>query len=333
MKIIIAGGSGFLGYSAALELLKQGQEIIAIAHPSELDMTNSLDQRIQFIHKDLSLLSIGDLDLLFRELDGDVFVYALGPDDRTTVSTDPWVFFEEALVDRSKRILSSAIRSGIQRVVVLGSYFAYFDRQFDGILSKHHPYISARVIQEETILSMIRSAQISGCIVELPYIFGTLPHKKPLWKEHFYDQLKVGRRLYFPKGGSTATITSENVAKVIAKLCLNEQVPDRIAPCDENIEFSDMIEWMKEAMNDDAKIVWMNPDVASFFGGILQFFHKLHHRQSGLHYAHLMKDIQSKKLSIEEGAYQSLLGLDTDKPNMKMWIIQTMIDAKEKANS
>ena len=72
-------------------------------------------------------------------------------------------------------MLRLAKENGVKHVVVLGSYFAYFAKAWaEKELTKWHPYIRSRIDQETMCLSFA-DENFDVAVLELPYIFGTLP--------------------------------------------------------------------------------------------------------------------------------------------------------------
>ena len=98
---------------------------------------------------DIASLTDDELILLFQGYDA--LVFAAGVDDRVTPKRPAYPFFVKHNVESVKRVFSLAREAGVKRGVVLGSYFAYFDRLWPEMkLSQHHPYIRSRVEQDKS---------------------------------------------------------------------------------------------------------------------------------------------------------------------------------------
>ncbi|MCC6868208.1 MAG: hypothetical protein IT522_05240 [Burkholderiales bacterium] len=100
----------------------------------------------------------------------------------------------------------------MRRAVVYGSYFAYFERLWPQMrFADKHPYIRSRRDQERMALSFA-SDDFSVGVLELPYIFGTQPGRKPVWV-FLVEAIRgmKGATLY-PKGGTTM-VTVRQVAQ------------------------------------------------------------------------------------------------------------------------
>ena len=82
-------------------------------------------------------------------------------------------------------------------------------------LTEKHPYIRSRIDQEDVAFSFA-DENFDVAVLELPYIFGTQPGRKPVWVI-LIEQLKMMDKLpctLYPAGG-TAMLTVRQVGEVI----------------------------------------------------------------------------------------------------------------------
>ena len=211
MKLIIVGGTGLLGYHATYVALERGYEVASLA----IDDASSNEwypKEVRQIIGDVFKMSEEELINVFNGFDE--MIYAVGPDDRYSPNEDAYNFFHLRLVEHCAKVYRAARKAGIKRSSLCSSYFLYFDRKFpEKKLSIIHPYIKVRKEQAERIIDVCHSKMgnlpnMEICIMELPYIFGTCPHRTPLWKETFLDRFANGwKTIYFPKGGSVMAST------------------------------------------------------------------------------------------------------------------------------
>jgi len=82
-------------------------------------------------------------------------------------------------------------------------------------LCEKHPYIRSRIDQEEVAFSFA-DENFDVAVLELPYIFGTQPGRKPVWVI-LIEQIKRMDKLPFTMypGGGTAMLTVRQVGEVI----------------------------------------------------------------------------------------------------------------------
>ena len=218
MKLIIVGGTGLLGYHATYVALERGYEVASLA----IDDASSNEwypKEVRQIIGDVFKMSEEELINVFNGFDE--MIYAVGPDDRYSPNEDAYNFFHLRLVEHCAKVYRAARKAGIKKSSLCSSYFLYFDRKFpEKKLSIIHPYIKVRKEQAERIIDVCHSKMgnlpsMEICIMELPYIFGTCPHRTPLWKETFLDRFANGwKTIYFPKGGSVMAST-RNVGEAL----------------------------------------------------------------------------------------------------------------------
>jgi len=298
-KVLIAGGTGFIGYHAAKLFLAKGVSVTAIALPNEIDLQGWFPHEINLIYGNLFELTEDEIIHMVKDQDFDTFIYALGPDDRTIPSGNASDFFQHYLVNQTKKIISAVHQGGIPRCIVLNSYFSHFDRVYRGELSKHHPYIRARISQELMLLDLANDTALEVMILELPFIFGTMPNRTPLWREHFLSQFDGMKKLYFPKGGGTAMISVEGVAEAIVACAFfgDSQVCYPIGM--QNMPYRQLIETMMSIINDSRKYVGIPAWIAAIGASKRDRMLKKAGKESGLNTYFLMRNILNRLFYID----------------------------------
>lgn len=111
----------------------------------------------------------------------DAFVYAAGVDERVEFPHPVYDAYKKYNINPTDRFLKMAKKCGVKRCVVLGSYFAWLAKERpDMQLCDKHPYIRSRVEQEEVAFKYADD-DMGVAVLELPYIFGTQPGRRPVW--------------------------------------------------------------------------------------------------------------------------------------------------------
>lgn len=296
-KVFIAGGTGFLGYPVAKLFLDRGAKVDTIALKNELPNLDFMDKRINLSFGNLFEMKDEEIAKLFTGKGYNAFVYALGPDDRVTPKAPAYEYFHEFLVEKCYNAIKLAKNAGVKKVAILGSYFAYFNKQLNGKLEKYHPYIRARVEQEERCLSLADD-NFTVCILELPYIFGVGENRKPIWKDSFLKYFDGYKKVFFPKGGGTAIIERSGVAEAVyACLALGKTGTFPIAS--DNITYKEMLEIMLKSLNDNRKIVELPAFLCALGSKGLVKKHKREGKEAGLYYPKLMNGVLNKKFYID----------------------------------
>jgi nucleoside-diphosphate-sugar epimerase len=212
MNIFMIGGTGLLGSAAAELFLERGHNVKSIALPP-LPVGAPIPAAMKLIFG--NYLDMDD-DALLALLQGcDCFVFAAGVDERVEFPPPVYAAYERYNIEPVQRLLGLAKQAGITSAVVLGSYFSYFAKEHPEMrLTEQHPYIRSRVAQEEAALAFADET-MGVAVLELPYIFGTQPGRKPVWTI-LIEQLSAmpGGITMYPKGG-TAMLTVRQVAQTI----------------------------------------------------------------------------------------------------------------------
>ena len=114
-----------------------------------------------------------DIKKCFKGCEG--FVFAAGVDERMPAQKGESIYrmFQRYNVIPLERMLRIAKESGVKKVVILGSYFSHFAKEWKQLnLTKFHPYIRSRLEQEIMATSFAEEGVMDVAILELPYIFG-----------------------------------------------------------------------------------------------------------------------------------------------------------------
>lgn len=164
--------------------------------------------KVENILADVNDLSDVEVLNLLEDVDG--VMYAIGADERIIPEAPAFSFFYEANVRPTQRLARLAAQSGVESFVIFGSYFAEFAERITDVNLKSQAYPATRLLQEQLGFAE-GEGKMRVTSLRLPYIFGTMPGRTPLWKM-FTDQIK-GRELYPVFEGGTAAVTVNQVAQ------------------------------------------------------------------------------------------------------------------------
>lgn len=212
MKIFMIGGTGLLGSEAAKELIARGHEVCSIALPP-IPEGSVLPAEMKIDFGNYLEMSDDELRNHFNGCEG--FVFAAGIDERVEGPAPIYEMFKKYNIEPVKRLLKIAKECGVKHSVILGSYFAYFEREYpEKELAKWHPYIRSRRDQEQAAFDFADN-NFDVAVLELPYIFGTQPGRKPVWTFLVESIRSMKGVTMYPKGGTTM-VTVHQVAQAIA---------------------------------------------------------------------------------------------------------------------
>lgn len=213
MNIFVVGSTGFLGYFVVQELLARGHSVRSISlHPAppELDFPEA----VELVLGDLNATTDEELRGMLQGMDG--LIFAAGLDDRFVPKAPAYPKFYEANVAASRRSIRLAKQAGIKRAVVFSSYFVVCHQRWPELrLPERHPYIRSRVEQIRETLEEAGD-DIAVSFLMLPYIFGSLPGKTPLWKPLIRYLNSILPWAFYPAGGS-AMVTADEVGRAAVR--------------------------------------------------------------------------------------------------------------------
>ena len=212
MKIFMIGGTGLLGSEAAKELIARGHEVSSIALPPLPDGAMlPPEMKLEFGN----YLELTDDELKQHLADCEGFVFAAGVDERVEGPAPIYDLYKKYNIDPVDRLLRLCKECGVKHAVICGSYFSYAAKKWPKKkLTKWHPYIRSRIDQENVAMSYAGDG-FDVAVLELPYIFGTQPGRKPVWVFLVEQVMSMKGATMYPKGGSTM-VTVRQVGQAIA---------------------------------------------------------------------------------------------------------------------
>lgn len=214
MKVFMIGGTGLLGSAAARIFIDRGHSVKSAALPP-LPEGAPIPEEMEIVFGNI----FQNTDEELRELMSgcDTFVYAAGVDERVEFKAPVYDSYKKFNIDPLHKFLPLCKELGYKRAVILGSYFSYLDKTNpDCHYAERHQYIRSRIDQEKVAESYAEAGKFDVAVLELPYIFGTQPGRKPVWVI-LIEQLKRMDKLpatLYPRGG-TAMLTVRQVGEVI----------------------------------------------------------------------------------------------------------------------
>lgn len=214
MKIVMIGGTGFLGWFTTKELVDRGHRVVAVG--LQQPAADSMPVGVETVVMDADVASD---EALHGLLDGaDVLIHAAGADGRAMFDAPAIDGFRQANVEPMRRLLQAMRACGVGRLVIFGSYYTALDRVFPdlGILARN-AYPRSRREQADLAFALGGEA-IAVAVLELPYIFGAAPGRGTLW--NFYiEALRAHPDVMPVASGGSACVTAAQVARAAAGAC------------------------------------------------------------------------------------------------------------------
>ncbi|EYF08375.1 NAD-dependent epimerase/dehydratase family protein [Chondromyces apiculatus] len=302
MRIAVIGGTGFTGLHTVNELVRRGHQVVAAARKPAFDaVPEGVERRVL----DVDRASDAEISDLLAGCNGVVF--AAGLDDRSVRKAPAYASFHAANVLPVVRLIAMGKAAGVTRVVVHASYFTHFNRVWPEMrLAERHAYIRSRVEQARAAKVAAGDA-VRVTLLELPFIFGSVPGRVPLWAP-LVKYVESSLPLLAPRGG-TAACTVEQVAEASAN-ALESDDPDvaGLHPVvEDNLTWTDLLARLS-AVAGHPRPVHALPGALMHVGLFpIVVSHKLTGREAGMDTAH-MPEFFLRELFIDPTASQALLG-------------------------
>lgn len=296
MKIMIVGGTGFLGYYSAKAALEKGHEVGSLSY-DDIDLEGWYPPEIELKFGDVFVMSEDEICEAFKGYD--TMIYSVGPDDRVTPPAPAYAFFHERLVDHCAKVFRAAKRAGVKRSVVFNSYFATFARMYpEKQMTKYHPYIRCRVEQAAKMIE-IGGGEMDVMVLELPYIFGSMPNRTPLWKDVYIERFFRYPVVFFPNGGTTM-IAVEHIGEAAIGALERGAHGERYPIGDVNCKFKDMLKMMLKGLKVKKPIWTVNKRICAMGANMIAKKDAKEGKQAGLDMKHLMLDIMGDTMYLPD---------------------------------
>ncbi len=301
MKVMVLGGTGFLGWHAVKIFLERGHEVTVLA----LDMPAEglLPPEVKVKLADLNALSDDELRELLKGQDA--VAHCAGADDRVVPKAPAYDFFYKANVVPTARLFKLAAEAGVKRGVMMSSYFCHFARIWPELsMADHHMYVKARFDQEKAFFEACGD-QIAGCVLELGYIFGRMPGRTPLW-DPIVQYLRMPFPLFYPTGG-TNMITVQAVGEAIVGAIEKGRAGEVYVVGDENHTWEEMLQMFGRAIGKVKKVHKVPYPLIKLSLTGVHLHDKMKGKEAGLFYPEFAK-LQCRNTFVDNDAVAAELG-------------------------
>lgn len=308
MKVFMIGGTGLLGSEAARELIKRGHEVTSIALPP-LPEGAVLPSEMKIEYGNYLEMSDEEIKEHFDGCEG--FVFAAGVDERVEGPAPIYDLYKKYNIDPIKRLLKIAKECGVKHVAICGSYFSYFAKNMpEEKLTGWHPYIRSRIHQEKVAMSFA-DENFDVAVLELPYIFGTQPGRKPVWVFLVENVMSMKAVTMYPRGGS-AMVTVHQVGEALAGAIERNKGGNCYPIGYYNMTWKELLAIVHKYLGCPNKKIITIPDfMYAMAGKKLMKDQKKQNIQGGLHMVKFTK-MQCSNLFIDKSLGCDILGVQPD---------------------
>jgi nucleoside-diphosphate-sugar epimerase len=239
-------------------MVRRKHDVIAVGRPPGPPQGFLPSEHCQLLLEDFDLIPDSRIIEHFRGCDAVIF--GGGADGRNSFPIPAIDGFRRANVEPTRRLVRLAKEAGVDRFIILASYYTAIARTFPdlGILDPN-PYILSRKEQADAAFAEAGS-HLSVGILELPYIFGAAPGMGTLWG--FYLDLIEEHDLVPTPPGGTACVTAAQVGQAIAGASERLHGHRHFAIVDSNHPYHRIYSMFAEAMGLDRGFVTKDADEA-----------------------------------------------------------------------
>ncbi|MBI4144449.1 NAD-dependent epimerase/dehydratase family protein [Candidatus Woesearchaeota archaeon] len=146
MKVLVTGGTGFIGSNLALELKSQGHEVLITGHDAEQPMPEFQKLHTPFIGLDFE--KIGKIDVLFHQA---------AINDTTFMNKEEML---RANLHSSIALFNHVLKNGCKRIVYASSTAAYGNAPVpfkeNGIMTPLNPYGESKKLLDEQAMELAK---------------------------------------------------------------------------------------------------------------------------------------------------------------------------------
>ena len=314
MKIIIIGGNGLLGSYTASEALQRGHKVTILSRKAGTGNVNN-SEGIRFSQGNVYELSSDELKTIFEGHDAVVYSYNI--DDREIQKRPAYEAFHYDHVTVCEKVLLAAKNSGVQKFIVFGSYFTYFNEKYPELkLADKHCYIKTRCEQRDMILHH-SSDGFKTYVLELPYILGVLPGKVPPWTLFLSMLSGKGRQAVFFKKGGTAAVTAGQVGNATINIIEGNQESESIPLCGVNLSWTDIANTYFELTRKPKTLIQLPVVLFKIFGIVSSVALWLTGKERGLSVCHFA-DLQYHNTFIDPEISNSKTGISHENYNERL---------------
>lgn len=265
MNILVVGGSGLVGGEAAIYLKEMGHDVTIMARkkPAATALSDFPFLQGDYINDEFDNGQLNGYDWL---------VFAAAVDIRSVPfdgSVTPQEFYTKANDEAVPRFLEAARRSGVSRVVYIGTFYPQVAPERIGVCpyvtSRHNTDLRVRALNTDTF---------NVCCLNAPFVIGSIdglevPHISALVE---YAKGNLADLPIFSPAGGTSHISSRSLAQAMLNALGKGEPGKAYLVGDENYSWKEYLElWFScvgnptdlEVRTDDHPML---PDVIMFAG-------------------------------------------------------------------
>lgn len=282
-RVVVVGGSGFLGQHIVKALAARGYEPVVLSR-------HLLEDRASLVGDALTM-SVDDWTQVLTTTDtgadasAEAVIFAAGSDASHAPPPPAKDFFNQGNVEPVRRLVQAARASGCRQVVLCGSYFATMAREHpELLLAERHPYIESRRAQADAAIEAA-GPELGVAVLELPYVLGRTEGRQAALAP-LAPWLRSRWPLFAPPGG-TAVVTADQVAQAACE-AVERKATGRFPMAEANLTWIDLLTRLALAAGrTSARVHTLPPALLSAVLSLLALRYRVIKREPGLNPARM----------------------------------------------
>ncbi|HQQ63646.1 MAG TPA: NAD(P)H-binding protein [Pseudomonadales bacterium] len=279
MRVLVVGGTGFIGYHIVQALRKKNAVVSVLCRNADV-VAALFGEDVAALRGDVGELQTADYIELLKGFDG--IVFAAGADERSKIEGDAEEFFYRANVWPCEQLFAAIPQTSVRHAVLLNSVFLWLDQQSPDLeLTRHHPYIRSRVAQNAVAQAAVRDSACVLATLLVPWIFGASPHRQTQWSS-LVNYVRGAVPLMCIKGGANM-MSVESLAQAVCGALEYTESSGTYPVGDCNLHYTELMQRLCEpAGRKDQHVYPVSDDFFRDLGHVGNFFSRVFGIQSGL---------------------------------------------------
>ena len=270
-RVVVVGGSGFLGQHIVAALAERGYEPVVLSRHKVTDRASLVGDAITMSSADWTEALATDTEAV---------VFAAGADASYIPSAPAKEYFDRGNVEPVRRMAEAAQAAGCRQIVLCGSYFVTVAREHPELrLAEEHPYIESRRAQAAAALE-VAGPELGVAVLELPYVLGRT-EGRPAALTPLAPWLRSRWPLFAPPGG-TAVVTVDQVAQAVCE-AIERKATGRFPMAEANLTWIDLLTRLAQATGrTSVRVHTLSPKLLSAMLSLLALRNRITKREAGL---------------------------------------------------
>jgi dihydroflavonol-4-reductase len=246
-KVLVTGGTGFLGSYLLRYLIERGEKVRAIRRSSSsMDLVKTIETQVEWVEGDIL-----DVVSLEEAMEGIERIYHCA----AVVSFDPDAvkIMKKVNAEGTANIVNMALRTGVKRLLHVSSIAAIGRNKHSEIVTEETKWERSPLNSNYAISKMMAEQEAwrgSAEGLEVVVVNPSVIMGSGRWEDGtngFFNQIWKGLKFY--PTGTTGFVDVRDVTRAMILLMNSEIVDERYILNGENVDYPTFLNWIAESLN------------------------------------------------------------------------------------